>query len=80
MTPTAFPQSNRTLTAPSGMPNCSELAVFTDGEHCISAWRPSWRERFAVLFGRPVWLWVVSGQTQPPVLLETAFPFKEPTP
>jgi hypothetical protein len=77
MTPSDFPQANRTLGAPQGMTNCSALRVFTDGEHCISAWRPSWRERLAVLCGRPVWLWVVSGETQPPVMVETQPPWSE---
>jgi hypothetical protein len=71
----SFPQANRVLGAPSGRADCEPLSVFTDGEHCISAWSPTWRERFAVLFGRPVWLWVVSGYTQPPVMVETRQPW-----
>lgn len=69
MTPRAFAESNKTLGAPSGMENCSSLAVYADGKTCLSCWRPTWRERLSILlFGR-VWLWVMSGYTQPPVAL-----------
>jgi hypothetical protein len=75
--PVTFPSANRTLTAPRGMEQiCGPLPVYTDGEFCISRWRPTWRERLAVLFGSSVWLWVVSGQTQPPVSLETRDPWR----
>ena len=30
---------------------------------------PTWRERIALIFGSPVWLRVVFGDTQPPVAL-----------
>lgn len=36
-----------------------------------SCWRPSWREAFALLFGRCVWL-CVSGGGHPPVSLQVA--------
>jgi len=43
------------------------LRVWTDGEQCVSLWKPSFRERLSILlFGR-VWLAVLSGHTQPPV-------------
>ena len=48
---------------------CGNLPVFTDGETCISLWRMTWKERLsAFIFGR-IWLFVVSGETQPPVSL-----------
>lgn len=75
MTPAAFPQSNRTLTAPNGMNDCGSLPVYSDGQHCVSRWRPSLRERLALLFGRDVWLWVRSGRTQPPVALGVVDPW-----
>lgn len=75
MRPTRFPQANRTLAPPQGMDNCEPLSVYTDGEFCISRWKPTWRERLAMLFGRPAWLWVVSGWTQPPVMVETRDPW-----
>ena len=76
MTPTKFPQSNVELQAPKGMYNCEPLYVFTDGNHCISQWRLTWRERLKILIGRPVWLWVVMSP-QPPVALTLDDPFKK---
>lgn len=69
MTPLAFPESNRTLNAPEGMDNCSALPVWSDGQQCISCWRPNWRERLSILFFGRVWIWVWSGHTQPPIAL-----------
>lgn len=71
MQPKPFPESNRDLLKPDGMTDeeCGPLPVFTDGETCVSCWRPTWRERLSILlFGR-VWLGVLSGGTQPPVWL-----------
>ena len=75
MKPVKFPESNRCLKAPSGMENCIDLHTFTDGEHSISKWRLDWRDRIAVLLGGHVWLWVVSGHTQPPVTIDIANPW-----
>ncbi len=72
MTTIDFPEKTDTLQKPPSMTDeeCSPLLVFRDGTQCISCWRPSWRERLSILlFGR-VWLYVVSGRTQPPVALE----------
>lgn len=72
MEPVDFAEATRTLLKPSGMTDeeCGLLRVWTDGQMCVSLWRPSWRERLsALLFGR-VWLFVMSGQTQPPVAIE----------
>ena len=43
----------------------------TDDPYVYSWWRLTWRERLAVLFGRPVRLCVV-GSTMPPVALEVS--------
>lgn len=77
MKPIRFPQQTVELQKPAGMTDeeCGPLPVFRDGEHCISCWRPSWRERVALAFGRPVWLWVWMGNTQPPVSLTVESPF-----
>lgn len=71
MRPTKFEHSNRQLN-PSGaaysdnVTGVEPLHVWTDGEQCLSLWRPSWRERLSVLlFGR-VWMALLSGETQPP--------------
>lgn len=77
MNPVAFPEANVRLTAPRGNPRVQPLMVWTDGEVVVSAWRPTMRERLALIFGRPVWLWVLAGRTQPPVALSVAKPFGE---
>lgn len=77
MKPANFEHSNKTI-QPSGKtygPNVTgvePLAVWTDGEQCVSCWRMTWRERLsALIFGR-VWIAVLSGQTQPPIYAEAA--------
>lgn len=42
----------------------------------VSCWKPTWRERLAILFGKPVWLGV-SGDNHPPVYIEVHNPFCE---
>lgn len=71
MEPIQFPQSNKVLARPQGMTDeeCSPLPVFNDGTQSISCWKMTWRERIAALFFGKVWLFVVYGPTQPPVLL-----------
>jgi hypothetical protein len=45
------------------------LPIWTNGEQCVSCWRPNLRERLSVLiFGR-VWLATLSGSTQCPALV-----------
>lgn len=75
MKPIDFAESNRTLMPPSGMNNCKELRVFTDGNECISKWKLTFKERIAILFGAPVWMGMRSGTTQPPVFLNVEYPF-----
>jgi len=79
MKPVEFKGQNCVLQRPQGMSQaeCGPLPVFRDGRYCISCWRPGWRDRLAVLFGRPLWLWVWSGGTQPPVSVSTLHPFLE---
>lgn len=57
------------------MDNCGTLDVFCDGTHCISLWRPTAWERIKILLTGNIWLWIHSGKTQPPVALDTVFPF-----
>lgn len=77
MKPITFKYSNRIL-QPSGQEYSENvtgvvpLSVWTDGEQCVSCWKMSLRERFsALLFGR-VWLALLSGQTQPPALVQAS--------
>lgn len=77
MKPTDFKQSTKVLQRPSTMAEseCQSLPVWCDGKQCVSAWKPSIRERLNILFGGKVWLGVLSGNTQPPVFIsgETVF-------
>jgi len=77
MKPVGFKYQNRVL-QPSGkeysenVTGVVPLPVWTDGEQCVSCWRMSWRERLsALLFGR-VWLALLSGETQPPALVQAS--------
>jgi DNA polymerase-3 subunit epsilon len=72
MKPMGFPEQTKVLQRPPSMSDeeCAPLPVWSDGSMCMSLWRPSWRERLSMLlFGR-VWLFVVSGESQPPVALD----------
>ncbi|RPI92891.1 MAG: hypothetical protein EHM40_11610 [Chloroflexi bacterium] len=71
MEPKKFPQANKDLLKPQGWTDeeCGSLPVYTDGKVCISLWQMTWKERFSALFFGRIWLWVYSGQTQPPVSL-----------
>jgi hypothetical protein len=76
MDPTRFPQANTVLGPPPDMGEgeCQALAVHRDGVHCISRWMPTAQEREDIANGEPVWLWVRTGQSQPPVALTTTPP------
>jgi hypothetical protein len=77
MKPCKFPEANIELQAPTGMDNCDPMWVHRDGTHCISKWTLNWKERLRVLFTGHVWLWVVSGWTQPPVAVSVEYPFRK---
>lgn len=72
MKPINFSQSNKTLLKPESMTDeeCGVLYVHNDGQCNISCWRPSLRERLSILLFGKVWLRVLSGATQPPVVIE----------
>lgn len=78
MKPKTFPQAIKTLTKPDGVQNCGDLPVFSDGVQCVSCWKPTFWERIRMIFGAPVYMGVMSGQTQPPVWLTSENPFVEP--
>lgn len=81
MKPSTFPQATALLHRPVSMTDkeCASLWVHkTDGAF-VSCWRPTWRERLAILFGCPLWLWVI-GYSHPPVALEVHNPFPEDKP
>lgn len=72
MKPIQFPEANRVLRRPEGMTEdeCGDLHTHTDGQYSLSCWKMTWRERLSAFFFGNVWLWVMSGSTQPPVALE----------
>jgi len=72
MKPTEFPQVTVRLGPPPGMTTdqVGTLPIFSDGTYCVSLWQMSWKERLsALIFGR-AWLWIMSGPSQPPVMLD----------
>lgn len=75
MTPTSNELTTVTLGAPSNwdadkLGPCNGLPVCRQDGEFYSYWRTTWRERLAILFGRPVRLCVV-GAGHPPVHLDT---------
>lgn len=76
MKPSSFKQQNKVLQKPSDMTvaECAPLSVYHHSDGIISCWRPSWRDRFALLFGFPLWMHV-RGTRQPAIALETENPF-----
>jgi hypothetical protein len=78
MRPISFAQMTGELTRPPSMSDeeCSPLPVHYSmyEETIISCWRPTWRERLAILFGKPVWL-LVFGYSHPPVDIQVQSPF-----
>jgi hypothetical protein len=74
MHPIFFKESNKNLLKPKNMTDeeCSNLYVFTDGEICISKWKLSFMDKIRCLFHGNIWVFVFSGQTQPPIALDAS--------
>lgn len=75
MKATRHPTNNAVLAAPDGWDEaadgeCVDLPITQDHGCMFSYWRPTLRERFAILFGGHVRLAVV-GKQHPPVALDT---------
>ncbi len=77
MIPVDFPERNKVLEKPKGMTDeeCHDLEIFTDGKQCVSCWQLNKEELELIQQTGKVWLLIVSGQTQPPVLLTIELPF-----
>lgn len=77
MKPIEFKEQTKVLSKPKSMTDeeCSSMAIWNDGEKCISCWKASLKERIRFLFTGKMWLWVLSGVTQPPVLVDVQNPF-----
>lgn len=73
MEPVKFPEATKNLLKPNDMTDdeCRSLWVFNDGEVCVSRWRLSFVDRLRILLYGHIWLTVHSGQTQPPVRLDS---------
>ena len=71
--PIKFREANKNLLKPNGMTDeeCGSLWVYSDGEQCISCWKLGWKERISALLFGNIWLSVLSGQTQPPVWIDS---------
>ncbi len=72
MTPIDFAERTHVLGQPKDWDEaqygiCNGLPVAL-GEHIVSCWKPTWRERLSLLLGYPLWL-VVHSRAQPPVKL-----------
>ena len=55
---------------------CSSLHVWSDGNQCVSKWKPTFIERIRIAFGAAIWMGIFGGSSQPPVWLDaTQSPF-----
>ena len=74
-----FPEANTELRAPEGLEDqVYDLQVWKDPSIplVISQWKPTWLDRWRILWGKPLWL-QVQGVTHPPVTIETDYPFEQ---
>lgn len=72
MKPVNFSTANKLLTRPLNMArkDCGNLCVYNSNNVNASCWKLSIMDRLnALIFGK-VWLYVRSGNTQPPVKLK----------
>ncbi len=77
MKPIEFPEQTKVLQKPESMTDeeCQPMAVWTDGQQCISCWKAGFMDRLRFLFTGKMWLSVFSGATQPPVWVSPRYPF-----
>jgi len=80
MKPIDFKEKTKVLVKPRSMTDkeCGSLAIWNeDKEVCISCWKGTLKDKLRFLFTGKIWLHVWFGETQPPVCVETKFPFGE---
>lgn len=75
MKPVKHPWTNRELGKPkdwdeSRFGPCESLPVVEGDGIFYSYWETTWRDRVAILFGRPVRL-CLTGRVHPPVMIDT---------
>lgn len=74
MYPVKFEGCNKVLTPPTDWDciergDCGDLHINNSFGECKSCWKFTWGEFFRFLLKRRIYLYVVSGDTQPPVKL-----------
>lgn len=52
-----------------GVGGDADLHYWSDGDQCVSCWKPTRKERLSILINGKVWLGVRSGKTQPAVFV-----------
>lgn len=77
MKPIVFDEMNGVLTKPENMTDeeCSSLPVYRDGTQCISCWELSDDDIEKLSKTRKLWVFVISGVTQPPIGFSAVKPF-----
>jgi hypothetical protein len=82
MKPIPFNEATNVLQKPDNMTDeeCTSLPVFRDGKVCISLWKASLFERIKFMITGKIWIWVLSGKTQPPIILSIKYPFEREKP
>lgn len=76
LVPVSFPQVTRVLKAPPGMEeNVRSLPIYTDGTMCLSFWKMDKAALHQAILEGGVWAWIMSGSTQPPILITAGSPF-----
>jgi hypothetical protein len=73
MKPISFHSQEVTYTHPDE--NIMDLPVlqicYSDGQiGCLSCWKPDWRDRLRILFGKPIYAGLLGG-IQPPIFIST---------
>jgi hypothetical protein len=63
------PETNRTFDPPADF-DYPPLPVVNTEYGLMTFWRPTWRDRFRILFGQPVRL-TLAGFVHPPVFVDT---------
>lgn len=81
MRPQRFAECNKLLTRPPTMTpdQCFDIHAYANGQHVVTAWRPTPEELVKINLGEPVWL-IIWGRTMPPVCVTADRPFTEALP
>ncbi len=75
MKPIKFPGATHSLGTPQGwneekQGRCGDLPIMVENNTCISCWTLTEMERQAVMGGKNIYVHVVNGETQPPIMLK----------